>query len=128
MAKTQPSDLELQVLSVLWRTGPATVRQVLDDMPDGKKRSYTTILSVLQVLESKKLVTHTSEGRAHVYKPKVTRKQVIGPLLRNMVTKFFGGSTTEAVQHLLNETSVDDDELAAIRTLLEDSTPARKRG
>lgn len=121
MGKThvRPSDLELQVLSVLWRRGPSTVRQVLEQMPDGKKRSYTTVLSVMQVMEGKRLLSHTREGRAHVYRPAVTRKRVLGPLLRSLVTKVFGGSTREAVQHLLDETGVDEDELARIRELLD---------
>ena len=128
MAKSQPSDLELQVLSVLWRAGPLTVRDVLERMPDGKKRSYTTILSVLQVMEQKDLVTHTANGRAHVYRPAVTRKQVLRPLLRNMVTKVFGGSTSEAVQYLLNETEVDERELGQIRELLRETrSPGKQR-
>ena len=131
MATGRPSDLELQVLSVLWRSGPSTVRQVLENMPDKKKRSYTTILTVLQLMEGKKLVTHTSEGRAHVYQPAVSRKQVLGPLLRNMVTRVFGGSATEAFQHLLNETDVSEEELGEIRELLDKTSRTRtnrKRG
>ena len=126
MATGRPSDLELQVLSVLWRSGPSTVRQVLEKMPDKKKRSYTTILTVLQLMEGKKLVTHTNEGRAHVYEPAVSRKQVLGPLLRNMVTRVFGGSATEAFQHLLSETDVSDDELGQIRELIDKTDKTRK--
>lgn len=128
MARQRPSDLELQVLSVLWRSGPSTVRQVLEKMPDRKKRSYTTILTVLQLMEGKKLVTHTNEGRAHVYRPAVTRKQVLGPLLRNMVTRVFGGSPTEAFQHLLSETDVSDEELETIRKLIDKARPSRRTG
>jgi len=114
------SDLELQVLSLLWSDGPATARQVLTVMPDGKKRSYTTILSVMQVMEKKGLLTHTSRGRAHVYQPAVTQKQVLRPMLRGMVTKVFGGSTAAAVQHLLDANRVGDTELSQIRQLLND--------
>ena len=127
MAKGRPSDLELQVLSVLWRSGPSTVRQVLEKIPDQKKRSYTTILTVLQLMEGKKFVTHTSEGRAHVYRHAVSRKQVLGPLLRNMVTRVFGGNATEAFQHLLTEADVSDEELGEIRELLDKTRTSRKR-
>lgn len=126
MPTGRPSELELQVLSVLWRAGPSSVRQVLENMPDGKQRSYTTILTVLQVLEGKKLVTHKSEGRAHVYRAAVTRRQVLGPLLRNLVTRVFAGSTTDAVQQLLSENDVSEEELTEMQRLLKEAR-ARKR-
>jgi predicted transcriptional regulator len=132
MTKPQPSQLELQVLSVLWDRGPSTVREVLDSMPDGKKRAYTTILSVLQVMERKGLVTHTRKDVTHVYRPAVGRKKVVRPLLQELVANVFGGSTSTAMQHLLNETKVDEAELTQIRHLIDqyaqDSVSKRKRG
>ena len=116
----RPSEVELQVLSVLWERAPLSVREVLDSMPDGKSRSYTTILSVLQVMEQKGLVTHESRGRAHVFRATVKRKEVLGPLLRNMVSRVFGGSTRDAVLHLIEENDVDRSELDAIRSLLDE--------
>ena len=121
------SDLELQVLSLLWDSGPATARKVLTAMPDGKERSYTTVLSVMQVMEKKGLLTHTTRGRTHVYRPAVTRKQVMRPMLRGMVTKVFGGSTAAAVQQLLDANAVSEDELHEIRHLLGDQGDGGKR-
>ena len=60
----RPSELELQVLAVLWREGALTAREVSACMPDGKARAYTTVLSVLQVMEKKGLVKHRPDGRA----------------------------------------------------------------
>lgn len=114
----QPSKLETQVLSVLWAGGPATVRAVLEAMPDGKARAYTTILSVLQVMEKKGLVSHTAQGNTHVYGARVTRVQVTRPLLRGLVRDVFGGSTATALQHLLAESEVSRDEMIEIKRLL----------
>jgi predicted transcriptional regulator len=108
----------MQVLSVLWEGGPATVRAVLEAMPDGKARAYTTILSVLQVMEKKGLVSHTTEGNTHVYAARVTRARVTGPLLRNLVRDVFGGSAARAMQHLLAENEVSGSEVAEIKRLL----------
>lgn len=121
----RPSELELQVLSVLWRQGASTAREMLEAMPDGKKRAYTTILSVMQVMEKKGLLTHENRGPAHVYKPCVSRRQVLGPMLRSMVNNIFGGSTPEAMMHLLQETAVDPDDMSEIRRLLKEA-PAKK--
>ena len=62
----------MQVLSVLWGRGASTVREVMEAMPDGKARAYTTILSVLQVMEKKGLLSHVAEGNAHVYQARVS--------------------------------------------------------
>ena len=62
MKNPQPSNLEMQILSVLWENGPCTVRDILDKIPDGKKRAYTTVLTMMQIMEKKKLVTHKSVG------------------------------------------------------------------
>lgn len=117
MKTARPSDLELQVLSVLWEIGPATVRQLRQAMPDGKKRAYTTVLSVLQVMEKKRLVTHDRQGMTHVYRPTVARRQVLGPLLRELTNNVFGGSPARVLQLLLDRAQLDDEELAEIRRL-----------
>jgi BlaI family transcriptional regulator, penicillinase repressor len=117
---TPPSDLELQVLSVLWKKGPCTARQVLDAMPDKKKRAYTTVLTVMQVMEKKGLLSHTRDGMANVYKPSLSRAQILRPILRGWVTKIFGGSPSAAIQQLLSDTEVDDAELAKIQALVKD--------
>lgn len=114
----KPSELEMQVLAVLWDRGPSTARHVLEALPDGKARAYTTVLTVLQVMEKKGLVSHTRSGTAHVYQPAVSKRQVLRPMLRGLVQRVFGGSTSAAVQQLLSETDVSADELAKIRELL----------
>ena len=125
---TQPSDFELQILGVLWGHGPSTVRQVMELLPDRKERAYTSVLSVMQVMEKKGLLAKTpaKEGLANVYKAKVARKKVLGPLLRGLVTRVFQGSPSAAVQQLLSESSVSDEELAEIRRLIDEIQRKRK--
>jgi BlaI family penicillinase repressor len=118
MNMREPSRLEMQVLSVLWRRGAATVREVLAAMPDGKARAYTTILSVIQVMEKKGLVSHVSEGNVHVYQARVSRQQVTGPWLRGLVRQVFGGSAASALQHLLAEERVSRQELDEIKEII----------
>lgn len=115
-----PSEFELQILGVLWRRGPSTVREILELLSDGKKRAYTSVLSVMQVMEKKGLLDRqpAGSGLAHVYRAKVTQRTVMGPMLRGLVTKVFGGSSTAAVQQLLSGSDVDADEIAQIRELL----------
>jgi predicted transcriptional regulator len=132
MKAKEPSRLEMQVLSVLWERGPATVRAVQEALPDGKVRAYTTVLTVLQVMEKKGLLTHVSLGNTHVYQPTATRRQTLGPVLKNLVRQVFGGSPATAMQHLLAESEVSPEELAKLKQLIADqeakSTAAGLKG
>ena len=123
----RPSDLELQVLTVLWESGPLPVAAIREAIPDGKNRAYTTILSVLQVMEKKGLVGHTTKGQANVYSPAVKRQQVMRPLMRQMLHNIFGGSAARAVQSLLDSSPVDEDEMSQIRELLAEVERKRKQ-
>jgi len=119
MKTVKPSDLEMQILSVLWDRGDSTARQVLETMPDGKRRAYTSILSVMQVMEKKGLLRHTNRGVAHVYSPAVHRKKIIRPFIHKVVNEVFGGRPSAMMQALLTETPISDAELARIHQLLE---------
>ena len=124
----QPSKLEMQVLSLLWEHGPLTARAVLEKLGDEKPRAYTTVLSVLQVMEKKGLVGHVTEGNRHVYTPKVKEKAVVAPLLQNLVRTIFGGRPSRAMQHLLDNSEVSPEELAEMRAMLDQHKTQSRKG
>lgn len=126
MKPDKPSELEMQILGVLWRGGAAPVREVLPAMPDGKERAYTTVLSAMQVMEKKGLLTRTREGLTDHWRPAVSPSRVFGPFLRNLVANVFGGQPTQVVQHLLQETDVDEADVDAIRRLLDEHQGQRE--
>ena len=117
MNHREPSKLEMQVLSLLWQRGPLTARDILEALPDGKARAYTTVLSIMQVMEKKGLLSHTTQGNTHLYKATVSRDEVAGPVLRGLVRQVFGGPAT-ALQHLLSEKEVSRGELDEIKRLI----------
>lgn len=118
----QPSDFELQILGVLWEHGSLTVRQVMSHLTD-KKRAYTSVLSVIQVMQKKGLVVALAErqGLANVYEPRVARAAVVKPLLKGLVSRVFGGRTSDVVQHLLQDGEVNQKEIEELRRLLDES-------
>lgn len=116
----KPSELELQVLSLLWQRGRMTAREVLEALPDRKPRAYTTVLSVMQVMEKKGLLKRDSQAVTHVWRPAVTRRQVLGPMLRTLLRNVFGGSPSAVLQQLLNAETVDTAELDEIRRVLDE--------
>jgi predicted transcriptional regulator len=101
-AYSQPSNLELQALSVLWHDGPSTVGDVLEALPDGKDRAYTTVLSVMQSLERKSLVKRRRSGRAHVYEASRSQSKIVGEAVDDFLTNAFGGRLDEAILALLS--------------------------
>lgn len=130
MKPSPPSNLEMQVLSVLWEVGPLSARAVLEKMPDQKPRAYTTILSVLQVMEKKGLVTHETDGNRHVFAARAKQQTVVGSMLKSMVKNIFGGSASTAMQHLLETTPINQDEIRQMRQILSDyekANPQPKR-
>jgi BlaI family transcriptional regulator, penicillinase repressor len=119
MRPNKPSQLEMQVLSLLWQKGPCTAREVLKALPDGKERAYTTVLSVMQVMEKKGLLSHDRKGNANLYKAKVRQKKIMEPVMSTLVKNLFGGSRTAAMQMLLGK-DVSQEEIAEIRQLLDE--------
>ena len=128
MPQSKPSDVEMQVLSALWEHGPSTVRDVMDRLPDGKPRAYTTVLTILQGMDRKGLVTRTQEGTAHVFHPAVERPEVERPLMRKLLSHVFGGDPSRVVQALLESTDVSDGEIREIRKLLSSAAKANREG
>lgn len=122
MRRPRPSELELHILSVLWDRGPLPIRAIREALPDGKDRAYTTVLTLVQIMEKKGFVGHTAQGQAHVYHPLVTRRQVLRPLMRELLRNVFGGRPAEAVQCLLDSTQLDSDELSQIRLAIQNAT------
>ena len=122
MKRPRPSELELQILSILWEQGPSTVRAIREALPDGKLRAYTTVLTLVQIMEKKGIVGHTPKGQAHVYHPLVTRRQVLRPLMRDLLRNIFGGRPADAVQCLLDSTRLDEEELSQIREAIQNAT------
>ncbi|MBN2579259.1 MAG: BlaI/MecI/CopY family transcriptional regulator [Pirellulales bacterium] len=126
MKRPRPSELELQILSVLWEQGPATVRAIREVLPDGKSRAYTTVLTLVQIMEKKGFVGHTAQGQAHVYHPLVTRRQVLRPMMRDLLKNVFRGNPAQAVQCLLDGSRLGEDELAQIRQVLRDAEDKKR--
>jgi len=116
----------MAILSRLWEQGGMTVREVLETLPDGKQRAYTSVLSILQAMERKRLVRHENRGNAHVYHAVAAQGATLGSALRDLVRDVFGGSPSAAVQHLLQEGDVSGEELEEVEHLIAELR--RKRG
>jgi len=118
MKTAQPSNLELQVLSVLWTAGKATVHDVLQGMPDGKCRAYTTVLTVLQKLEAKGLARKTFNGHHNIYFATKTREVTVGRFIHDMVMRVFQGRAADLIEQILAGVTLTPGETKAVAGLL----------
>lgn len=119
------TDRELDVMAVLWKRGSATVSEVRNALRDDL--AYTTVLTVLRVLEDKGFVTHVVEGRAHRFEPAVSRQAAGKSALARMLDTIFGGSSERLLTQLVSERKLSAKELRRLRKLLDERLAARHR-
>jgi predicted transcriptional regulator len=124
MADIPPTDRELEALKVLWERGEATVRDLADAMNAtarqvaGDEIAYTTVLSLLQVMEQKGLVGHRREGKAYVYVPRAERQSTIRRLASSFLEKVFDGAVDEYMVHALESKRLSAGELDQLEAML----------
>lgn len=118
------TERELDVMAVLWERGPSTVAEVREALAD--PLAYTTVLTMLRILEEKGYVRHEEEGRAHRYFPLVERQAAGTSALRRLTRKLFQGSPTLLLTQLVSERGLSDDELRRLRDLLDRQLEERR--
>jgi len=119
-ALPRPTDSELAILHVLWRRGPSTVREVLDDLKRHREMGYTTVLKILQIMADKNLVARDETERTHVYRASATQEQTQSLLVKDLLNRAFDGSAARLVMQALASGDASAQELAQIRKLLEE--------
>jgi predicted transcriptional regulator len=115
----RPTDAELAILRVLWERGPSTVRQVHEVLSRERPTAYTTALKLLQIMAEKGLVTRDERERTHVYQPRVSEDQTQRQLVRDLLDRAFGGSSSKLVMQALATKRASAEELGEIRRLLD---------
>jgi len=114
----KPTEAELSLLNILWKIGPATVKQVHLTVSETQKIGYTTVLKILQIMHEKTLVIRDETNRAHIYEPADSQTQTQSSLLKDLVIKAFGGSTSKLVMRAISN-STTKDEINDIRKMLD---------
>ena len=114
----RPTDAELAILGVLWQRGPATVRDVHEELNRDGTTGYTTILKLLQIMTEKGLVVRDETQRAHIYEARYSEQKTQRQLLSDLADRAFGGSAAKLVMQALSGRKATAEELGEIRELL----------
>ena len=114
------TEAELRLMEVLWEVGPATVHQVMEELPAKVPLAYNSVLTTIRILEKKGYVQHVKEGRAHVYAPLVGKQEATRFEIKNLVGRFFKDSHELLVLNILEDKSINEDELKRLGQLLQE--------
>jgi BlaI family transcriptional regulator, penicillinase repressor len=111
------TEAELRLMNVLWQKGSATVHQIQQAL-DGRELAYNSVLTTIRILEKKGYVKHAKDGRAHVYEPTVGQREATRFEIRNLVSRFFRDSHEALVLNILEDESLDAEELQRLKELI----------
>lgn len=118
-APSQPTDVELQILRILWDSGPSPVRDIHARLEAEKGTNYSTTVKMLAVMLQKGLVKRNEKAQPHIYRAALTREKTGRRMIGNLVEKVFDGSASSLVLQALSTEKASREELAEIRKLLD---------
>ena len=104
-------------MKIVWERDKTTVRDVYETLLERRKVAYTTVMTMMKILEQKKYLKKSQTERAHVYRPAQPKRQVIGGLVREFVNRVFNGSAEPLLVHLVEEHDLSGEELEEIARL-----------
>ena len=108
--------LELQLMQVIWRRGASTAGEVQEELP--QPLAYTTVQTMLNILEKKAQLKRKLHGRAYVYSAAVTQAKATGHAVRDLVDRVFAGSSEDLVMSLIESKQIDSKTLARLSAML----------
>lgn len=120
------TEVELELMSILWREGGGTVADVLAALPGDRQLAYTSVSTVLRILEQKQVVVSEKVGRGHRYVPRIAKQAYEAFALEEVVGKVFDGEPLALVRRLVDTQGLTRKDIAALKALLDDQE-ARKR-
>ena len=114
------TEVELELMTCLWELGSGTVRDVLGELPAERELAYTSVSTVLRVLEQKGMVERERDGQPHVFRPLVPKPEYESRSLGELVEKVFDGAPTALVSRLIDDEGLSRDELESMQRLLKE--------
>ncbi|MCL6471270.1 MAG: BlaI/MecI/CopY family transcriptional regulator [Firmicutes bacterium] len=121
-------ELEADIMSVVWKLGSASVKDVFEQLYPEKRLAYTTIMTVMSRLANKGVLKQDRSGTAYIYTPNISREDMANNMISHVVDKVLGGNIAPAVVHLLQKSEVDASEIERIKQMVEDRNKELVKG
>src|SRR3954466_10434379 len=106
---------ELEIMKIVWRSGATTVRDVYETLLEHRKIAYTTVMTMMNILEQKGYLKKQQQDRAYVYQPSQPQKQVIRSMVREFIDRVFNGSAEPLLVHLVEDQRLTENDLEEMR-------------
>ena len=119
-SKLQLTPLELQIMKVLWEIGPSSVQAVQEKLP-GERLAYTTVQTMLNILQRKGKVVRKLQGKAYRYRPVLSRERALRDAVGDVLDRMFGGSVEALLMSLVKSKQLDAKKLDRVQQLIEQS-------
>lgn len=111
------TDQELEIMKIVWQRGTATVRDVYEELLKSRKIAYTTVMTMMGILEQKGRLSKTQRDRAYLYSPTEPQGEVVGSMVHDFLKRVFDGSAKPLLVHLLENKNISQEELDEISKL-----------
>src|SRR5271167_1466238 len=112
------TEQELEIMKIVWERDRATVRDVYEALLERRKIAYTTVMTMMNILEQKKYLRKSAEDRAYIYRPAKPKKQVIQGMVREFVDRVFNGSAEPLLVHLIEDRKLSNKDLDELRRMI----------
>lgn len=112
------TDVELELMNVIWDLGECTVKDVQGALPEERQLAYTSVATMMKILEQKGALKSTKQDRAHTYQPIISRSEYEALSLRHLTENVFRGDSTTMVMRLIDDSDLSEEELQNIRKLI----------
>ena len=112
------TEQELEIMKIVWERDRATVRDVYESLLERRKIAYTTVMTMMNILEQKKYLRKSAEDRAYIYRPAKPKKQVIKGMVREFVDRVFNGSAEPLLVHLIEDRGLPNKDLDEIARMI----------
>jgi predicted transcriptional regulator len=111
--------VELELMDILWKIGNGTVRDVMAMLPSNRALAYTSVSTILRILQEKKILLVEKIGRQHIYHPTLSQQTFASFSVKKIVNQVFSGSSMELVSYLMNKNDLSIEEITKIQNLLD---------
>ena len=118
---TTLTPLELEIMKLVWQRDSATVRDVYEALLERRKNAYTTVMTMMKILETKGYLKKRRQDRAFVYRPTHPKSQVIGGMIREFIDRVFNGSAEPLLVQLVKDRRIREKDLQKIVQMIEES-------
>ena len=117
------TEVELEMMTVIWKHGPCTVHQIIDHLPADRKLAYTSVSTMVRILEQKLFVESTKDGRSHLYRAKVQKEAYEARAVTDVIAKVFEGKPTALVRSLISNQLLTKETLEELKKMIDSGKP-----